>query len=434
MSRSSSIGQALHAAGFDATAVAEATVPGGRLRRPELRPVADRLTLDEQEGSGLVRLFVLGERALAADVPPELHEAPGLTRREGDRVVPLARIDVLDGLLIASDLDVATPEFVAPVSPSTQLVAEFTPQTPVRTALDVGTGSGVHALRMARWAEHVIATDLNPRALAFTRLNAELNGMTNVETREGSLLEPVTGERFDQIVCNPPYVISPDVSYLYRDAPQRGDALSRHLLAELPEALTDGGTATLQGNWTHAEEDRSWAPIEAGLKGTGCDALIARLNTWAPLPYALGWASSHHHGDPAGFEATVRRWRASYDFEAVTAATLVLRRRPGASHWRTGVTLRGMPDGLGPRLAGLFAAQQRELLGAVLQPAEGLTVERYQRPGEPEQCTLQCLATPAVRRPVPPALADAVLALDGPLTSVPAGMAALVKLGFVTFA
>jgi methylase of polypeptide subunit release factors len=445
------LGGALRAAGYDAEAVTSVTAPGGRLRRPELRPVADRMVLDERPPDALVTflaLFALGEPVPAADVPDPLLAADGLLRREGDRVVPLVRIDVIDGLLICSDLDGTRADFTAPVSPSTELAAAFTPELPVRRALDLGAGSGTHALRMARWAEHVVATDLNPGALAYTRLNAQMNGIANVETREGSLLEPVEGERFGLIVCNPPYVISPDSSYLYRDADLRGDELSRRLLAELPAALEDGGYATLQGNWTHPADSRPWAPIEAALAGGGCDALIARLDTWSPLDYALGWAAPHA-ADPEDYAATVRRWRERYAeerIEAITAATVVLRRRDGARHWRRAVTMRRMPRGLGAQLPALFAANDRvaagDLLNAVLRPVDGLDVERYLRPGEVERCTLEALTSPATRRPVPGAVADAVLALDGrrPLRDTLGDpgllepMTALVKLGFVTFA
>jgi methylase of polypeptide subunit release factors len=445
----STFGQALRDAGYDGEAVTSVTAPGGRLRRPQLRPVADRIVLDERPRDALatfLRLFALGEPVAAGDVPEALLAAEDLLRRDGDRVVPRVRIDAIDGLLIASDLDRSAPDVTAPVSPSTKLAAAFTPELPVRLALDVGAGSGTHALRMARWAEHVIATDLNPRALGFTRLNAELNGIGNVETREGSLLEPVEGERFGLIVCNPPYVISPDSSYLYRDADLRGDELSRRLLAELPAALEDGGYATLQGNWTHPLDSTPWAPVEAALRGGGCDAVIARLETWSARDYALGWAAPHA-ADPGDYEATVQRWRESYaeqGIEAITAGTVVLRRRNGARHWRRAVTMRRMPRGLGAQLPRLFAANDRlageDLLDAVLRPVEGLEVERYQRPGEVERCTLEALASPAVRRPVPGELADAVLALDGrPLRDTLADgallepMTALVKLGFVTF-
>src|SRR5438270_327403 len=77
-------------------------------------------------------------------------------------------------------------------------------------ALDVGTGSGVQALLAARHAREVVATDVNPRALAYAELNAALNGFTNLECRAGSMFEPVAGETFDLITCNAPFVVSPE--------------------------------------------------------------------------------------------------------------------------------------------------------------------------------------------------------------------------------
>ena len=59
---------------------------------------------------------------------------------------------------------------------------------------------------------------MNPRALAFASFNAALNKAANVQCREGSWFEPVGDERFDVIACNPPYVISPDAAYTYRDS------------------------------------------------------------------------------------------------------------------------------------------------------------------------------------------------------------------------
>ena len=88
-----------------------------------------------------------------------------------------------------------------PVSASTRLAAAFTPLIRVvGAALDVGSGQGAHALRLARHAERVVATDVSERALELTRLNAALNGLDNIETRHGDFLEPVRGERFG-IAC-----------------------------------------------------------------------------------------------------------------------------------------------------------------------------------------------------------------------------------------
>jgi methylase of polypeptide subunit release factors len=61
-------------------------------------------------------------------------------------------------------------------------------------------------------AERVLATDVSPRAVNFAAFNAQLNLTPNIEHRVGSWFEPVGDERFDTLVCNPPYVISPPAS------------------------------------------------------------------------------------------------------------------------------------------------------------------------------------------------------------------------------
>jgi release factor glutamine methyltransferase len=72
--------------------------------------------------------------------------------------------------------------------------------------LDLCTGSGVLAIAAARLgAGAVVAVDVSRRAVAAARLNARLNGV-RVEARRGDLFGPVTGERFDLIVSNPPYL------------------------------------------------------------------------------------------------------------------------------------------------------------------------------------------------------------------------------------
>jgi release factor glutamine methyltransferase len=75
--------------------------------------------------------------------------------------------------------------------------------------LDVGTGTGVIALSLAMEGSfgRIVATDLSAPALALARENAEVNGIAEVEFREGDLFRALgEGERFDIIVSNPPYV------------------------------------------------------------------------------------------------------------------------------------------------------------------------------------------------------------------------------------
>ena len=100
------------------------------------------------------------------------------------------------------------PDHVLGVSPASTSLAQLTIRDRVGRALDLGTGCGVQSLHLAGHSDRVVATDVNPRALAMTRFNAALNGL-DLDVRDGSLWEPVAGERFDLITTNPPFVISP---------------------------------------------------------------------------------------------------------------------------------------------------------------------------------------------------------------------------------
>ena len=82
---------------------------------------------------------------------------------------------------------------------------------PEARVLDLGTGSGciALALKAARPGWHVTAVDRSPAALAVARANGERLGLA-VNWLQGSWLEPVTGQPFDLIVSNPPYIASAD--------------------------------------------------------------------------------------------------------------------------------------------------------------------------------------------------------------------------------
>ena len=87
-------------------------------------------------------------------------------------------------------------------------LASWTPRPAVERALDLGTGCGVQALHLGAHARQVTVTDISTRALDFARFNAVLNGC-EWDVVEGSMLDPVAGQRFGLIVSNPPFVITP---------------------------------------------------------------------------------------------------------------------------------------------------------------------------------------------------------------------------------
>lgn len=130
---------------------------------------------------------------------------------------------------------------------------------PVRLA-DVGTGSGAIAVGLATHLPEatVVAVDISREALAVARTNAEANGVAErILFREGDLLAPLAGERFDAIVSNPPYIAEDDWAGLLPEV-QRwepkgaltpgNDALSfyRSLAADSPSLLNPGGMLAVE--------------------------------------------------------------------------------------------------------------------------------------------------------------------------------------------
>jgi methylase of polypeptide subunit release factors len=287
----------------------------------------------------------------------------------------------------------------------------------VRAALDLGTGCGVLALTLARHARRVVATDVNPRALELGRRSARLNGIANVEWRAGDWYEPVRGERFDLIACNPPYVVSPDTRALFRDGAEAVEGVVR----AAGEHLAPGGLAHFLLNWAHPADDwvgplRSWLPA-------GCDALVVRHTSLRPREYAETWAPD----GPRRAQDVDRwlRWYAERDIEAIGAAFLLLRRREDDGPPRLQALAATTPST--PR-AGVhverilrgtdLAAQGDDALGALaLRVVDGVRVEQTTRrragAWEPGPGRLRAVPTVGVEASLPAELLPLLWALDG---------------------
>jgi len=75
--------------------------------------------------------------------------------------------------------------------------------------IDVGTGSGCIALALARELPHaeIHACEVSEEALEVARVNAARLGLEKrVKFRHSDLLSAYSGEQFDLVICNPPYV------------------------------------------------------------------------------------------------------------------------------------------------------------------------------------------------------------------------------------
>jgi release factor glutamine methyltransferase len=228
-----------------------------------------------------------------------------LARAAGDRAVleslvarrltgePLAWITgsvVFGGLQVRVDPGVYVPRWQ-----SEQLAGRAVERLPSGgAAIDLCTGCGAIArtLSAAEPAARVVASDVDPRAVACARSNG-------VEAYEGDLFDAIPDElagRVDLVVGVVPYVPTPELPLLQRDTfafetplsydgGADGTAILRRVLAGAPRFLRAGGAVLLE------------------LGGEQVDALADDL---ARLGYGDVTTLVDEDGDVRGVEATLR--------------------------------------------------------------------------------------------------------------------------------
>lgn len=425
--------------------------------------------------AALIGLFVLADAVDAADVPAAddlvaarfAAHAPGATGRL------LARVDVRpyaadDGLdtWVASDLggvQLAAREasgrpvplrrdHVVGIGPATTALAQLTPRDAIDRALDLGVGMGVQTIHLLAHVRHVVATDISERALAFARVNLLLAAPAlgidparldeRVSLRLGDLLDPVAGERFDLVVSNPPFVITPRSAgegaadqYTYRDGGRPGDRLVETLVRELGGVLAPGGCAIMLANWEVHDGDDTWHARLGSWPGEGIDLWVVQRERATPIEYADMWLRD------AAENAELGSWREAFaayldDFasrrvDAVGLGMVVLRRRDradGASdgHRRFEALGHRLAQPLGPvvrgtldRVAWLGGLTDDGLWDETLVVAGDVTEERHARPGDDHPSAILLRQGGGFRRSYPctTELAAFVSVCDGDLAA-----------------
>ncbi|WP_375431066.1 methyltransferase [uncultured Friedmanniella sp.] len=275
-----------------------------------------------------------------------LERGPDDTYRALVDVRPYASDDGASGWVVSDlspNLDTEThpmrPDFVLGVSSASSTLAQLTLRHPVATALDLGTGCGVQALHLARHAEMITATDLNPRALELARLTMIINGL-DVDLRLGSLYEPVAGQRFDLVTTNPPYVMSPprtDADRLaYREGSWTSDGLVERVVRDGVGHLAEGGTLQVLANWAHLRGQDWTDRIGGWLAGTGCDAHVVQREVLDPYEYVELWLADAGLAGSPDYARRYAEWLdyfATLGIEAVGMGWLTLHRAGRDDPW-----------------------------------------------------------------------------------------------------
>ena len=332
------------------------------IRLPALRSVRAALAAgtDSSPVAVLTALFMLGEPVLATVLDAALPRTGaagaaviGLVGEPDEAGYVRARVDLrpheaVDDAgeirwWVASDLGelvtgrALAPDHVLGIGGAGLTLAGLTPRTRVRSALDLGCGCGIQTLYLLRHAEHVVATDISERALAFTAFNAALAGVCvmgdpdagsgggggRLELLRGSLLEPVAGRRFDLIASNPPFVLTPPAVreaglplMEYRDA---GGPVLPVLVAGLREHLEPGAAAVMLGNWEHRGAD-SWREAVATWIPEGLDGWVIEREVQDPVEYATMWLRDGGltpERDAEGFDAALGAWIDDFEVRGV---------------------------------------------------------------------------------------------------------------------
>lgn len=147
-----------------------------------------------------------------------------------------------------------TPETLIP-RPETELLIEHALQQQPRSFVDLGTGTGIIAITLAKaWPECIcVATDVSESALAVAHSNAETHQVDHIRFIHSHWYDNIDGS-FDLIISNPPYIAENDphlkaLSY----EPQQALTAEQSGLKDIAEIIHGGMAHLNNGGWLMLE-------------------------------------------------------------------------------------------------------------------------------------------------------------------------------------
>ncbi|GAA4630696.1 class I SAM-dependent methyltransferase [Actinoallomurus vinaceus] len=382
-------------------------VAGAALARDEIVP-ALRATRSGTTLETLVRLFWLQVPVPDSALPFEDLAALGLVERSNGEVRALLHVEPVESASgvpgdppsarghVVSDLKARPgdarlrPDHVVGQGGASGNLAQLVVRGPVGDVLDLGTGSGVQAVHLADRARSITATDVSPRALHLARLGFALSGI-EAELLEGSLFEPVQGRTFDLIVSNPPFVISPDLRFEYRESGLPGDELCRRLVRRAPAHLAPDGWCQLLANWLHVEGEDWRERVADWIEGV--DGWVVERDVQDPAEYAELWLRDSLDAGSAEYRRRYDAWLDYFEANKVTGIGFgwITLHNSGGEDVRVEELRHAIDQPVGAYVRDVVRARPHLTPATTLRTAPGIVQEQIGPPGveDPERILLR---------------------------------------------
>ncbi len=406
------------AAKFDTRTPLPVETQGGTFMPEELRvPLVEwALRRDTHPAAGLALLFLhlvavpadVVDRALGKQLRSWLVDA-GILREEDGSLRSAFRMVTADGVFIWCDDHAAGAEAVMTPGPTTGDLLAVVPRPISGSVLDVGTGPGSIALvAKRRGADRVVATDISERALELARFNAAFNEL-QIEIRGGDMFAPVTGQRFDWIVAQPPYVTrpgdEPGVTFLHGGT--KGDELAFRYLEGLPEHLRPRGIGLALFDSPVRPRAAVHERVRTAL-GDGPDVVVFSEPGLGTDRQALGYAALADPTFGARYRESAVRYRehlAREHIDEVTHTMVIARAAGDAAYegWTMSLVVPRFPDRWDEARAfirGIDIAEAGDdaIANARVRPREGAMMNIERTPGASRDADVRSIrfASPSV--------------------------------------
>jgi release factor glutamine methyltransferase len=231
-----------------------------------------RLLLAAATGFSEASVIAFQEKVLPAEAEDRFADFVA-RRRKGEPVAYIL------GRKQFYDIELAVNPAVLIPRPETELLVDLVLARKPASILDIGTGSGAIALAIKRHlpGTRVVASDASAAALEVAKRNATRLNL-DIELRHGRWFDAVAGERFEAVVCNPPYVAAgdPHLAQLQFE-PQLAIESGADGLDAMRVVIREAPAHLLQGGWLLVEH------------GVGQQEAVRSLLEAAGLETTSGW-------------------------------------------------------------------------------------------------------------------------------------------------